>query len=298
MMLLLVQGIFLPLVMIGGAATGAAPPSVDGRPDASPIGPSISISLAPDTLLAHVTEKDSGPAMFNGTASVDRIVRGVRVTVTLSAACEWPAILSPSTMVFTTGDPQTFYVTVVVPPATERDISNSVVVSASGKAPGLPVMTAQAEATVTVAPYYKAHLALPLEAVEARRGSTTSVKCNLSNSCNGPMSFQVQLVGPVEGITLHPINSISLKQFDVVDIELAFDVASDFPTGSRSLELQVTFLQAEPGTPASTQQMAVNVVPGLGRSGAPVLIAAIVAAISLGIIGYWVVRGRRRASGH
>ena len=295
-MLITVQGLLLPMILVGGVAGDDGGPPSDDAPMAPPIGPTLTVTLSPDTLEAHVTASENGPVVFNGTASVDRLLwgGGIRVTVTLAAACDWPAIISPSTMVFSSAAMQSFCVTVVVPPMTSRDLTSSVVVTATGKAPGLPSVEARAESTVTVAPFYKAHLALPIHAVEARRGSTTRIECNLTNECNGPARIRVRLASPTEGVTLGPLDDISLRQGDIVDIELALDVASDLPTGTRGLMFQVAFIDADPGTPPSTQGMSINVVPELKGSGLPAMVLVVIIVTVAAVVLYlWRTRWSR-----
>src|SRR5512136_2532846 len=81
LLLLAVQSTLLPLLMVGGPTASAGPSPQADRPSAPSVGPSLTVTLGPETLIAHVTGSENGPAIFNGTVTVDRFVRGLRVTV-------------------------------------------------------------------------------------------------------------------------------------------------------------------------------------------------------------------------
>ncbi len=77
-------------------------------------------------------------------------------------------------------------------------------------------------------------------------------------------------------------------------VELALDVASDLPTGTRGLLFQVVFIDAEHGSPPSTNGMSLNVVPELKGSGLPAMVLAIVIVTVAAVVLYlWRTRWSR-----
>lgn len=264
-------------------------------PSSTPsIGPELTVSLTPDALTAHVTNSENGPVTFNGSVRMNHLVPGLRYTISLSASCDWPTIASPSTGVVNDDTAMEFSVTVVVPPMTPRDATSTLIVSASAKAPGIPAYTAQDQATVTVGPYYNVHLAVPVNTVEMRRGSTTHVLCNLSNECNGPMGFQFQLLDPPDGITLGPVRIVTLAQGDIIDVDLAYEVTGNAPTGKHELVIQIQFSGDAPGALPETQSMTVDVVPAVGGSVTSLVVVVTVAVVIAVVVIYMRMSSRRR----
>lgn len=294
MLLLCLQGMFLPTALADAPVDGAGPSSLQTLPGSPLLGPELSVTLSPSMRVSHVTSSQNGAVVFGGNVTVERLTTMSRVTVTLTGACEWTTLLSPSTMVFMTSVPQSFCVTVVVPPATERDRSSSVVVNAVGTALGGFTMEAQAEATVTVAPYYNAYLALPIEAVVARRGSTAAFKCNLSNTCNGPMGFQIQLQSPPEGVSLRPITVSSMAQFEIRDVELEIDVSRGAALGRHDLTVLIVFSGDAPGANPVVQTMKVEVVAATEGAGAPIGIVVAIVVVAAVAVLYLRISKRRR----
>jgi hypothetical protein len=224
---------------------------------------------------------------------MDRLVPGLRYTITLSGSCDWPASVSPSTFVVKDDTAMYFTASVVVPPATPRDTTKTITASATAKAPGTPLYTAQDRATVTVAPYFSVRLAVPVDTVELRRGSTTHILCNLSNRCNGPMGFQLQLLDPPDGITLEPVRTVTLAQGDITDADLAFEVTGDASMGKHELVIQIQFSGDAPGAPSETQSMNVDVVPSAGRSVTTLVVVA-TAVITIAVVVLYMRRSSRR----
>jgi len=281
--------------LLAAVASPASPGNIrDVRPSRSPaVGPGLAVSLEPDALTVNISNSQSGPALFNGSVRMDRIVPGLRYTITLSGSCDWPSIVSPTTFVVKDDTAMDFTATVVVPPATPRDTTETMIVSATAKAPGTPTYTAQDQATVTVAPYYGVHLAVPVDTVELRRGSTTHILCNLSNRCNGPMGFQIQLVDPPDGITLEPVRIVTLAQGDILDVDLAFQVTGDASTGTHELVIQIGFSGDAPGAPPKTESMTIDVVPATGRTGTSLVVVAAV-AVAIAVVVLYLRRSSRR----
>lgn len=168
--------------------------------------PVLTLSITPSQLQAIVTETQNGPVMFTGNATVD-MLPFMTVTVTLSASCIWPAILSPSTMTFEDTRPQQFFVTVVVPPRTSSMEVGTLIVSGTAKAPGMPIVTASANAVVTVRQYFGLEVSVlggPFEGLH--EGSTVTGKLSVNNSGNGPDSVTIDLLDPQGIISTRDMN--------------------------------------------------------------------------------------------
>ena len=161
--------------------------------------PILTLSLTPNQLQATVTDTQNGAVMFGGNATVEKLSTSLlRVTVTLSASCIWPALISPSTMVFTDSNrPQPFAVTVVVPPKTSSLEVGTLIVSGTAKAPGIAIVTASANAVVTVAQYFGLEVSVlggPFQGLQA--AGTVSGKLVVNNTGNGLDSIVIELLDP------------------------------------------------------------------------------------------------------
>ena len=161
--------------------------------------PVLTLSITPCQLEASVSDTQNGPVMFWGNASVEKLSTSLlRVTVTLSASCIWPAIISPSTMVFTESNrPQPFTVTVVVPPKTSSLEVGTLIVSGTAKAPGIAIVTTSANAVVTVRQYFGIEgsvLGGPFEGIHA--GGTVEGRLAVNNTGNGLDSVTIDLLDP------------------------------------------------------------------------------------------------------
>jgi hypothetical protein len=188
--------------------------SVVGLMDAAfnPV-PVLTLSITPTELQAVVTPSQNGPVMFGGNATVE-MLPFMTVTVTLSASCQWPAILSPSTMTFEDSITQQFYVTVVVPPRTSSLMVGTLIVSGTAKAPGISIVTASANAVVTVRQYFGLVVSVlggPFEGLHA--GSTVTGRLAVNNTGNGLDSVTIDLLDPHGLIsTRDMIRSVDIKQ--------------------------------------------------------------------------------------
>ena len=171
--------------------------SVVGLMDAAiyPV-PIVTLTLTPTQLEAVVTPSQNGPVVFGGNASVE-MLSFLTVTVSLSASCLWPAIISPSTMTFDRSMTQKFSVTVVVPPRTSSLFVGTLLVSATAKAPGIALQTASASAVVTVRQYFGLEASVlggPFEGVHA--GGTVQGRLEVNNTGNGLDSVALDLLDP------------------------------------------------------------------------------------------------------
>jgi hypothetical protein len=206
--------------------------------------PVLTLSLTPTQLQSRVTNSQNGPVMFGGNATVEKFSGNVeRVTVTLSASCIWPAIVSPSTMVFTqSGRSQPFYVTVVVPPKTSSLEVGTLIVSGTAKAPGMPVVTATANAVVTVAQYFKLSIGADTPLREVKPGDITYNTINIYNEGNGLDSFEIEISNQKDLLkkefnVIIERTSIDIKQDEYSQVKITIQTPQGFDLWARDLIL-------------------------------------------------------------
>jgi hypothetical protein len=203
--------------------------------------PVLTLSLVPTQLEARVTNSQNGPVMFGGNATVEKLSGSLeRVTVTLSASCIWPAIVSPSTMVFTNMVPQPFYVTVVVPPKTSALEIGQLIVSGTAKAPGMPAATATANAVVTVAQYFKLSIGADTPLREVKPGDITYNTVNIYNEGNGLDSFELEVTNSKDLLkkefnVIIERTSIDIQQEEYAQIKITIQTPQGFRLWARDL---------------------------------------------------------------
>ena len=78
--------------------------------------PLFTLTIQPPIVKLNSELNSTVIAQFNGTATVDKLPM-VRCVVTLTSSTDigWVSEISPSTMVFTSGTPQAYAVSVIVP---------------------------------------------------------------------------------------------------------------------------------------------------------------------------------------
>jgi hypothetical protein len=205
--------------------------------------PVLTLSLAPTQLEARVTNSQNGPVMFGGNATVEKFSGSLeRVTVTLSASCIWPAIVSPSTMVFTNMVPQPFYVTVVVPPKTSALEIGQLIVSGTAKAPGMPTASATANAVVTVGQYFKLSIGADTPLREVKPGDITYNTVNIYNEGNGLDSFELEVINSKDLLkkefnVIIERTSIDIQQEEYAQIKITVQTPQGFRLWARDLVL-------------------------------------------------------------
>ncbi len=205
--------------------------------------PVLTLSLVPTQLEARVTNSQNGPVMFGGNATVEKFSGNLeRVTVTLSASCIWPAIVSPSTMVFTNMQPQAFFVTVVVPPKTSALEVGQLIVSGTAKAPGMPVATATANAVITVGQYFKLSIGADTPLREVKPGDITYNTVNIYNEGNGMDSFELEVTNSKDLLkkefnVIIERTSIDIQQEEYAQIKITVQTPQGFRLWARDLVL-------------------------------------------------------------
>jgi len=291
------------MILLSSTATVRSDGTGPDRPplvDAPLAVMSFELRLDPDLLVAHPTYDWNGPVMFNGTAEVLHVVPGATVIVTISASCEWPAIVSPSTMYFTESAPQAIHVTVVVPPQSSRGAREQLRVSGTAHAAFHPLMTDTAYANVTVAPYYDVHVTGVLMDGLVDRGSTVDAKLNITNHCNFNLTLSLALVAPPPGFSADPTGTTTIAAGTNAFVTIAIDVGEDAATGTYELRIDVLYPEQAQGAPAcsATPQLAVVGEGGHAASWGVTALVLLALAVLVCII-IWARRrtGMRGASG-
>ena len=201
----------------------------------------VAVHITPDTLTAMVTESQLGAVQFSGNVTVGKTSSSAqRVTVTLSVSCEWSAQVSPSTMVFTTGNPQPFTLTVVVPPKTQVT-SREVTVSAHAVDP-VQDASASAKCTVAVGQYYGmvVHLEEPMVEISSSSATVEGV-LRVNNAGNGRDTFLIEIVNEPDGLDDYDIvESLIIEPGGHMDARYTLFIETDVGMTERYMAL-VTF---------------------------------------------------------
>jgi hypothetical protein len=182
--------IALAALMLAGALTGwsglsAAVPN--------PVAPELTVSIEPASQQAAPTDKEPGFTTFNGTVQVDKSpVQRFSVGLNVTVDTGWPAQASPSVLVITDTQQQHFSLVVAVPTATHADEVGHVKVTASASGTGYSV-TDEAQANVTVAPYYLVMLNSSVPFLEITPEKTASFAIVVKNPGNAVDSYGLEI---------------------------------------------------------------------------------------------------------
>lgn len=185
----LITGIFVSLIVMSGLVM-FIPMNATAGPN--PI-PALTVSLEPSSQTAVVSESAQGSVQFTGTIRIDKLpVERIVVTLTASVDTGWAAQCTPSSMVFTSTQPQSFSATVVVPPACDSTIIGTLKVDAIATGGGFRV-PATAQAIVTVKPYFRLMLESDNPYREIWPGSQTMFTFKLWNMGNAIDSYDIEI---------------------------------------------------------------------------------------------------------
>lgn len=148
----------------------------------------------PNEKEAEPTPSAQGSVSFSGTCTVDMFVSGERIVVTLTASVStgWPAVVSPSQMVFMQDGSQEFSVAVVVPQATSATAIGQLTVDARGEGGGF-IVTTNIQGIVTVKQYFRMTLESPKPFQEISPGTQTTYSVRVLNTGNAPDSFSLEV---------------------------------------------------------------------------------------------------------
>jgi len=273
---LLLAASILCAVPCEGNGSDRAPPG-----DAPLAVMSLELDLDPDLLVAHPTYAQNGPVMFNGTAEVLHLGPSASATVTISAGCEWPAIVSPSTMTFTESVPQAFFVTVVVPPRMTRGLREELRVQGTAKVAFHPVMTDTAYANVTVAPYYDVRITGVANEGIIERGSTVDVTLNVTNHCNFDLTPHLALVDPPPGFSAEPTDTTTIAAGTNAFLTISVVVGDEAATGTCELRVDVLYPEQAQGAPACSATPQLAVVDGAESSASWTITAMVLMALAV-----------------
>jgi hypothetical protein len=178
--------LMLVSIVCGGSGNTAAAP-------VSPLVVDVNIT-EPTTQQANVTDKLPGFVTFAGTVQVDKLpVERIVVELAATVDTDWPAQISPPTIVFTSTSPQTFTLSVAVPVATRADAVGHVKVTATATGMGYSD-TDEATANVTVASYYLMSVVSDAPYQEILPGGATSFTVKVQNQGNSADSYELEIV--------------------------------------------------------------------------------------------------------
>ena len=160
-----------------------------------PIVPVVTVTLSPSSVRVTSPPNETVMAGFNGTVTADKLPV-VRLVVTLTATVDlgWTCALSPSTMVFTNEQPQSFSCNVNIPGGTQN-LSATLTVEGKGVGGGFQSQPAMATAIIIVQG----------TASTNKTGGTTGKGNTGTNQTNGGGTGQTQggmsKLGPIDMTT-------------------------------------------------------------------------------------------------
>jgi len=194
-----------------------------GTEDASAAQVTGTIALDQDVVTAHVGPGEDGIVEFTGTVTVDSIGPGENVQtieVSLTASSDWPATITPSSMMCSAsqvGTPMPFEVTVRVPNFADATTVGEVVVNGRIRTvPGaLYHNLAPATGVIEIAPYAILYVRCDEPVREARSGDTAAFTLDVKNDGNYYANVSTELEDDEDWMFRgwnidFPINDISL----------------------------------------------------------------------------------------
>ena len=202
--------------------------------------PLIGVSFPMDTIVARITNTMSGQVEFIGNVTVGNVAgTDQRVTVEMDATCEWPVVVSPSTMVFVVNGSQEFHLTVVVPMRTHVGSSDAVVTARA--VDDARIVTGSARCTVVVEQYYGLEAGAFPPVVHVG-GSPATVRgvVNVQNLGNGNDTFLIEVLDPpgeLTGFDLEPTGVADMGEW----AEALYNLTLEFGTRLRGWSLLIMF---------------------------------------------------------
>jgi len=157
-----------------------------------PLKPTLMISaLDPQSIIVEVSATSLGTATFHATVTVDKppAIGTVMVQLDANTDTDWPTIVVPSNIPFTSPGTIQITVTVNVPEATSSTLIGKVTVTGTATYPG-GMAEASSSGTVTVKQYYLCTLRPP-NLLGTDNPQTFGIV--VKNSGNGEDSFEISL---------------------------------------------------------------------------------------------------------
>ena len=178
-------------LMLLGVFLATAP--LESEAAVNPV-PALQISLDTAQLEAKVSESAQGTAPFTGSVKLDKLpVERVTVDLTATTDTGWAAAITPSTMIFTSTQPQPFSVTVIVPQATPATTVGSLKIDGRAVGGGLQD-TSTTTGQIVVAPYFRLQIESDSPYRELAPGTQTFYSFKVWNQGNAIDSFELEVV--------------------------------------------------------------------------------------------------------
>jgi len=223
-------------------------------------GHAMSVSLFPAQLDAKVTESQDGAVTFGGNLTIEKPQGIERVTVTLTADCTWPVVVSPQTIPFINPGTQRFQLTVIVPGGTPVS-SATVTVYARAESP-IWDDDQSASARVNVQQYFKMDIWSNVALYKTEPGQTVIGKMFVNNSGNGEDTFAISTEEPPNGLSnvLFREGQVSVPRGYVGEFTFSLIVSEDLDPGMDGVMLTVIF-RVESLKVSETGQLYVKTFP-------------------------------------
>jgi hypothetical protein len=292
------------LVLTGIAAGWSGPAAAIPNPTA----PALTLRIDPASQAATIDEATKCGLNFTGEIRVDKLPVE-KVVVELSAMVDtgWPASISPSTMVITDTAAHTFNVNVTVHEACPADDIGHLTVTATSAGKGYSV-SEQANATITVNPYYRVALDADGAYQEVRPDVAGSFKLKITNRGNAVDSYAFEITNLMElrnmgwNVELDKTSVSKLHPFDEAEFTLtavppkawSWDIWISKPV---VITVKATSLNAQESGTAITQDFPVVIYQkGFNTPILNLISGVSVALVAVAIAGVimWRLRMRRR----
>jgi len=287
----------LVALMLLSAFVGIAAPKAEAALNPVPV---LTLNLDPIQLQANPTNSQNGAVIFAGNATVTKLSsQAERVTVSLTASCEWTTVISPATMVFTLSQTQKFHVTVLVPPKTSSLIVGRLLISGTAKAPGIAIQTASASAAITVGQFYKLSIGSDTPLREVGPGDITYDTINIYNEGNGLDSFELEVANSKELIkdefnVIIERSSIMVNQDEYAQVKITIQTPQKWRVYAKEIHLvtiKVTSAEARNQAILYSQQFSLSIfMKGMHIPGFDPLLAVL--AVGIMAVGIRVRQGR------
>lgn len=211
--------------------------------------PTVNIALTEESQTAHVGPGDTGLVDFDGVVSVTKN-RLTRVVVSLTAEDTWgTAVVSPSSLLFSTNGDQPFSVSVRAPSGESCTTCGTVTVYGRwtmypGSLAGPANPQQGATGRIDIAQYHNLILNSPNSYAQTSRGSRVEFDLFIGNEGNGDDSANL-MVNNADELSANGLqastspSTIDLPQYDETHVYVFVNTYSSTVGGTYEIEIQV-----------------------------------------------------------
>ena len=222
---------------------------IPNEASAPQVMPTVSISLTQQSQTAHVGPGDTGQVDFEGVVSVTKN-RLTRVVVSLTAEDTWgTAVVSPSSLMFTTNGEQTFTVSVRAPMGESCTTCGSVTVYARwtmypGNLNGPANPSQGVTGRIDIAQYHKYSFYSPKTYAQTSPGGRVEFELSIANEGNGDDVVNMG-VGNEADLTSNGLqvsfstSMLSIPQYDSDYVYIYVNTFSTTTGGTHEIKVEI-----------------------------------------------------------